>query len=413
MWVVWYNKDNMFKINRVFLFVFVCTKAIAVCPNGYHSNTIDISKLSSEEKGIWQASVATYTHYSYTSQGLKTRCEGYDNRIAGGWFGTDEGGTCIDCRFDNMKHGDWYIEFDSEKSGFSTLRGTSACISTSYASGVGVGQPSDGVNPSPGERSGSSCWCKLLSIDEIAVDSRWLYDGSNGHWPSSTCVQECAQTCASEIRNLSNKMLKSMFAYTKKSVVSGCTANNQEIYNITYDLAGGQNYKDAPFCYKITSGDIVFGQPVKSGEVFAYWKNDKNKVIDSIVQGQTGDIHLIAQWRSNLLCPAGQYLFDGLCVNVGAGFYSPADDNLRYQCPNNLTTRGYGFASDELGDCGYKLHIGKQQIFLRSQKNTSPSFCAKINNKVFYGSMTSNDKCALCTKYKGVNYSIHDDSIYD
>lgn len=94
------------------LFVFVCTRAIADCPSGYHSNTIDVTKLSSEYEGVWQTTVATYTQYSYTSQGLKKRCEGYDNRIPGGWFGTDEGGTCIDCRFDNMQHGDMMVLTD-------------------------------------------------------------------------------------------------------------------------------------------------------------------------------------------------------------------------------------------------------------------------------------------------------------
>lgn len=399
------------KFRLLFLFGLLCNAANALCPDGYYENTIDLNNLNRVDNGIWQSIVSTYTSYSYTSQGLTKRCEGYDVNLDGNWFGTDEGGTCLDCRFDNMVHGDWYVEFDPEISGFTTLRGTSACISTVYANNMNAYQSSDSVSPSNGQQSGSSCWCKLLSIDEIEVDAKWIYDGSNGHWGASTCFQECAQTCASEARKY-QKMREALFnGVNNTSVVHGCTALNQKIYNISYDLSGGVNYSDAPFCYKITSGDIVLKSPTKSGDVFLNWVDNNNLVIESIIAGTMGDLHLTAKWNSDKTCSAGEYWYETNCVNVGAGYYSADGDVNRYKCPQGLTTIGFGLGADEIGDCGHILHVGEHKIYLRSIKNTTPSIYFMFDDQIFYGSMSEQPIGIMRIMYNDKEYTVYDDSM--
>lgn len=384
----------------------------AECPNGYYDNVLDLSTLDYISNGIWYASVGTYTSSSYLSQGLSTRCEGYDINLSGNWFGTDEGDSCIDCRFDNMSHGDWYIEFDKDVNGFSNFRGTSACISTSYASGIGFTGTSESVNPAHGERTGSSCWCKLLSVDEIDVNSKWVYDGSNNYWSQKTCIQECAKVCASDIRTTA-KLRQAMIDYTDQKTITGCSALNQDIYNISYDLSGGTNYDNAPFCYKITSGDIVFGTPAKSGDVFINWVDINDNVVKSIPAGSMQDISVVALWQSDLSCPAGQYMHETNCINVGNGFYSPDAAIVRYECPSGLTTIGYGAGADEVGDCGHILHVDDKKIYLRTDKKTEHALHIKLNNQIFYGSMTTQKIGPLHILYDGVKYTVYDDSMME
>lgn len=386
--------------------------AYASCPNGYYKNTIDITKLNYMPNGVWQSTVSTYKDWSYTSQGLSVRCEGYDETTTEKWFGTDEGGTCLDCRFDNMVHGDWYLEFDPKNTtGFTTLYGTSACISSSYATNMDTYQASDSVKPSNGEKTGNSCWCKLTAIDEISVNARWVYNGSNSYWSTNTCIQECAQTCVSELRT-KHELRKALFDSVYASTVSGCTALNQTIYDITYDLSGGVNYPNAPFCYKIISGEKVFKSPSKSGDVFLHWADKNNNIVKSIPSGNTGNVHIIAKWQSDFKgCPAGDWLYDTICVNVGNGFYSPEGDIDRYECPYDFVTIGFGLGADEIGDCGRILHIGDKQIYLRSIKNTTPAVYVKFDDQIFYGSMSEKNIGPMHILYQGKEYTVYDDSM--
>src|SRR3989344_5089607 len=52
----------------------------------------------------------------------------------------------------------------------------------------------------------------------------------------------------------------------------------------------------------------------------------------------------------NPLCGAGQYLSSDSCTNVGDGYYSPTNDPSRYACPSNSDTAG-ATTSDALSDC--------------------------------------------------------------
>ncbi len=94
-------------------------------------------------------------------------------------------------------------------------------------------------------------------------------------------------------------------------------------------------------------------------------------------------------------CKAGYYNISGngtynpSCSPVTPGYYSAEGENGRTACPDGLVTRGYGLAADEVGDCGHVLHIGTYQLFLRSNRQTSPSVNFKMGDNVFYADMYS------------------------
>lgn len=120
-------------------------------------------------------------------------------------------------------------------------------------------------------------------------------------------------------------------------------------------------------------------------------------------------------------CPSGMYIpYAGApnCVNVGVGYW--AEPSLTYygeigtrnQCPDGLTTSGYGAASNELSDCGKALHIGNSRIIFRSQPKTEHTLRALIDGVVYYGSMSPNMNATntIHVKSDGVDYALHDDN---
>ncbi len=80
------------------------------------------------------------------------------------------------------------------------------------------------------------------------------------------------------------------------------------------------------------------------------------------------------------------------CAPVGADYWSTNGNLARTKCSDGLTTAGYGAGADEIGDCGHVLHIGSSQLYLRSNKKTTPSLNIKINDTIFYGNMSSSPK---------------------
>jgi hypothetical protein len=161
-------------------------------------------------------------------------------------------------------------------------------------------------------------------------------------------------------------------------------------------------------------------------------------------------------------------LFNSACVAVGAGYWSAADVLTRTACPSGYTvgpatasaqnqcaisvaagkylakatettqtscaTGTYKAAhtvnynstssctacaagttspvgSDEAGDCGRKLHVGNNALYLRSVKKTTPSLNIKIDGTTFYGNMSTATKCNLRINSGGTKYSVYDDSM--
>lgn len=119
-------------------------------------------------------------------------------------------------------------------------------------------------------------------------------------------------------------------------------------------------------------------------------------------------------------CVGGYYPENGQCVGVGNGYWSTrhiygyGDIDIRNQCPVGLTTIGFGGGADEAGDCGRKLHIGDEVLYLRSDKKTTPSLNVRIGDDMFYGhaATTRLNMNVNSQRYLHAGeYYIHDDSI--
>ena len=67
------------------------------------------------------------------------------------------------------------------------------------------------------------------------------------------------------------------------------------VFDITYELNGGINASENPDSYDVNKLPLVLGEPTKTGYNFLGWYLDDEK-IDSIVEGTTGEIKLVAQW---------------------------------------------------------------------------------------------------------------------
>ena len=72
------------------------------------------------------------------------------------------------------------------------------------------------------------------------------------------------------------------------------------VYNIEYELNGGENNSLNPLTYTIESENIVLQTPSKEGYVFFGWYLDKTltKKVENIAVGSYGDKRLYAKWLS-------------------------------------------------------------------------------------------------------------------
>jgi hypothetical protein len=133
-----------------------------------------------------------------------------------------------------------------------------------------------------------------------------------------------------------------------------------------------------------------------------------------------------SQSGCKISCADGTYVATagGVCENVGAGYYMASHDiaygdtSTRGTCASGLTTIGYGAGASESGDCGRVLHVGGQNLYLRSAEKTAHSLHVKIGGKTFYGNMSTTSKNMsaeatkkLNVKYNGTTYYVHDDSV--
>lgn len=239
-------------------------------------------------------------------------------------------------------------------------------------------------------------------------------------------------------------------------------------YQITYELDGGTNYAGAPTTFWDDSTATINGIPAKPNNVFIGWCTDAALTDCTMTQTipiySSGTKTFYAKWQpcqscaavhascslnvvnntctyttecdtgydniqnngaynaicysvATELCPGGYYRDNFDCVPVGPGYYSAADDDTRSQCPQGLTTIGYGTGADEINDCGRVLHVDGHTVYLRQDKKTSPALHVSINNDVYYANMSTNDVKMtgnndnyLKMDINGMIYSVYDDS---
>ncbi|MDE6250678.1 MAG: hypothetical protein K2M34_03530 [Alphaproteobacteria bacterium] len=128
------------------------------------------------------------------------------------------------------------------------------------------------------------------------------------------------------------------------------------------------------------------------------------------------------------VCAGGYYMAspgNKDCSPVGTSFYSPGgpvsygDTSIRYPCPMDYTTSGYGAAADDIIDCGRTLHIGDSVLHMRTEPQTVHSLRLRQENTIFYADVTPVDKVVLNetlppllhVRMADTTYIVHDDML--
>lgn len=106
---------------------------------------------------------------------------------------------------------------------------------------------------------------------------------------------------------------------------------------------------------------------------------------------------------ANAYCPGGDYTFD---TELDRGIMSCADGLM---APAGMW---------QSAQCGHVLHVGDSIIYLRSERQTSPSVGFLLNDGVFYANATTSDvsmNSGTTRKLKFKNgdniYSVYDDTV--
>ena len=94
--------------------------------------------------------------------------------------------------------------------------------------------------------------------------------------------------------------------------------------------------------------------------------------------------NLYAHWTQNT-CAPGLYMNNGACVACPENHYCVGGTTTAQACPANLYTPNNTIAAyhDEAGDCGRKLHIGTDVLWLRSDKKSMNSANKALNFDFF------------------------------
>ncbi|MBQ6027504.1 MAG: InlB B-repeat-containing protein [Alphaproteobacteria bacterium] len=237
-------------------------------------------------------------------------------------------------------------------------------------------------------------------------------------------------------------------------------------YALTYVMNGGTNYAGAPTTFWDDAATTINGIPTKTNNVFTGWCTDSGLVNCSMTH--TIPIYTItpqtlyAAWQpcnacattnasctlnvvnntctytttcnagyeniqnngaynavcspiSTGTCPAGDYRENGVCVAVGAGYWSADNSDIRTQCATGLTTVGYGHGADEASDCGRKLHLGDFILYTKTTKPTLPAINVRVENDstTHYVGVSDTDQALtpIHVTQGNTQYTAFDDSI--
>ena len=103
-------------------------------------------------------------------------------------------------------------------------------------------------------------------------------------------------------------------------------------------------------------------------------------------------------------------LYANVCQAVGTGYYSANDALTRTACGTGLVTCGSGACANEADDCGRKLHMGANTIYLRGAKRGTPALNVKIGDKTFYGVLSTSLSSKAKVKNGTTTYSVVNDN---
>lgn len=139
-----------------------------------------------------------------------------------------------------------------------------------------------------------------------------------------------------------------------------------------------------------------------------------------------GNVIMVPQFElATFVCSPGYYLpknsetctlceNDNYCVG-GAYTFDTVKDQGESSCPQQLFSPSGMSSADQ---CGHKLHIGDDVVYLRAVKKTTPSLNVQYGADIFYGNMTVADipmnnqtERKLKIGSGSTIYSVYDDSI--
>ncbi len=131
-------------------------------------------------------------------------------------------------------------------------------------------------------------------------------------------------------------------------------------------------------------------------------------------------------------------VFELMVYNCDAGYYLPANIDGCTICPQNYACPGGEYTFNENINQGimscesyfspigsgvcypHILHVGDDNLYLKTTKLTTPSLNLKIGDQIFYANMTKSDvsinsetERRLKINYNGNVYSVCDDTITD
>jgi len=236
-------------------------------------------------------------------------------------------------------------------------------------------------------------------------------------------------------------------------------------YALTYVMNGGTNYTGAPTTFWDDAATTINGIPTKTNNIFTGWCADSG--LSDCVMSYTIPIYTItpqtlyAAWQpcnpcattnasctlsvvnntctytttcnagfdniqnngaynascspiSGAACSGGEYRENGVCVPVGAGYWSADNSDIRTQCVAGLTTVGYGHGADDVSDCGRKLHLGNYVLYTKTTKPTTPAINIQpAGESVYYigVSNTNHELSPVHITQGNIQYTAFDDSI--
>lgn len=122
-------------------------------------------------------------------------------------------------------------------------------------------------------------------------------------------------------------------------------------------------------------------------------------------------------------CGGGSYIATAqstTCENVGSDYWI-AENYTNYgaigtrnMCDSGMTTLGYGTGADEASDCGRTLHIGENEIHLRSGRQTTPSLVIRYPDQtLLYGNLSTDTHGHVRIRFNNKTYSVYDESMIE
>ena len=236
-------------------------------------------------------------------------------------------------------------------------------------------------------------------------------------WCTDSTLQNCASTQTIAANATGDKVFYAKWA---------------EIYYITYELDGGTNYSNYPTSYTYSVGATIDGTPTKQDYSFVGWCTDsglQNCSLTQTIDGSTsGDTIFYAKWEeapSDVVCAAGTYLpaNSDTCATCLINSYCEGGTYiLESNVPQGIVSCASGLFAPtgmwESAQCGRKLHIGNDVIYLRQTRQTEHTLNIEIGNTLWYGNMTTadvpmnvNTDRSLHVKFDNTTYSVYDDTV--